>query len=354
MAPITIVKLLIFLIFVMVMTVNGVGVNWGTYSSHPLSPEIMLFDVDHSILKDIGRRSSKLEVVVGIPNDMLSTLTSSVEACQKWVTENVTTPMNSYNVNIVLVAGAIIDVGYGNHVKVTIRINADVLSSSNGLPSGTLFVGVGALKFVTPSGFGNLSIVVCEVGWPTDGHIQANLNNSRRFNKGLVNALSKGTPKTPGKIDAFIFSLVDEDQKSLLPGNFERHWGLCTFDGQSKYDLDLGRNKLVQARGVIYEDQKYVNYACSKADCTGNSCANLEPRLKVSYALNEYFQSQDQDEVACDFQGIGIVIKADPSTKTCTFHVNILPAHSCSPSLNCGIINVFFFISCKLNVIYPD
>ncbi|KAK9715593.1 hypothetical protein RND81_06G175500 [Saponaria officinalis] len=83
----------------------------------------------------------------------------------------------------------------------------------------------------------------------------------------------------------------------------DQEW--CIF----KPDIQLNNSRITPS----------VNYACSKADCTRDSCANLEPRLKVSYALNEYFQGQDQDEVACDFQGIGIVIKADPSTKTCTF-----------------------------------
>jgi hypothetical protein len=39
--------------------------------------------------------------------------------------------------------------------------------------------------------------------------------------------------------EAYLFSLIDEDIKSILPGPFERHWGLLYFDGVVKYPLDL-------------------------------------------------------------------------------------------------------------------
>lgn len=85
----------------------------------------------------------------------------------------------------------------------------------------------------------NLSIIVGEIGWPTDGDMNANIQNARQFNQGLVNHVSsgQGTPLRPGPMDVYLFSLIDEDLKSIQPGNFERHWGVFYYDGTPKYQL---------------------------------------------------------------------------------------------------------------------
>uniref|UniRef100_A0ACD5ZQY0 Uncharacterized protein n=1 Tax=Avena sativa TaxID=4498 RepID=A0ACD5ZQY0_AVESA len=139
------------------------------------------------------------------------------------------------------------------------------------------------------NGFPDLPIVVGEVGWPTDGDANANPEYARRFNQGLLDhiASGKGTPLRPGvPVDAYLFSLVDEDQKSIQPGNFERHWGVFYYDGQPKYPLSLrgdygGGTTLVPAKGVEYLKQRWcvfnpdaeladqkvgdsVSYACGK------------------------------------------------------------------------------------------
>jgi len=45
------------------------------------------------------------------------------------------------------------------------------------------------------NGFGNMSIIVGEIGWPTDGDKNANRTNAQRFNQGFINhvAAGKGT-----------------------------------------------------------------------------------------------------------------------------------------------------------------
>ncbi|MED6208645.1 hypothetical protein PIB30_047238 [Stylosanthes scabra] len=52
-------------------------------------------------------------------------------------------------------------------------------------------------------------------------------NHARVFNQGLVNHVlsNKGTPLRPNSspMDIYIFSLLDEGAKSILPGSFERH-----------------------------------------------------------------------------------------------------------------------------------
>jgi hypothetical protein len=77
-----------------------VGVNWGSQMTHPLVPssvvkmlkdngimKVKLFDADSwpvDALLDSG-----IEVMLGIPNDMLDTMTSYGNA-EDWVNENVT------------------------------------------------------------------------------------------------------------------------------------------------------------------------------------------------------------------------------------------------------------------------
>lgn len=79
-------------------------------------------------------------------------------------------------------------------------------------------------------GYGQLPIAIGEVGWPTQGAPSANLTAARAFNQGLINRImsNKGTPLRPGvpPADVYLFGLLDEEQKSVLPGNFERHWGI--------------------------------------------------------------------------------------------------------------------------------
>ena len=72
------------------------------------------------------------------------------------------------------------------------------------------------------NGFGNLPIIVGEIGWPTDGHRNANIQYAQRFNQGFMTHIlgGKGTPMRPGAVDVYLFSLIDEDAKSVQPGNF--------------------------------------------------------------------------------------------------------------------------------------
>ena len=89
---------------------------------------------------------------------------------------------------------------------------------------------ISSLKAV---GHGDMDIIVGEVGWPTDGDINANIKNAVRFYNGLLNRIAKktGTPLRPGAdIEMYLFALLDEDTKSIAPGNFERHWGIFRYE----------------------------------------------------------------------------------------------------------------------------
>ncbi|CAA7409956.1 unnamed protein product [Spirodela intermedia] len=206
------------------------------------------------------------------------------------------------------------------------------------------------------AGAGDLKVIVGEVGWPTDGDKSASPALAERFYGGLVKKLAaeEGTPLRPGKMEVYIFSLIDEDLKSIAPGGFERHWGILRYDGKPKFRLDLAGKGGGTARwvagvaGVQYLPAQWcvfdkaakkedlpllegnVDYACSHGDCTslgyGSSCGALDAAGNVSYAFNMYFQMQDQDIRACDFQGLAKITDKNASRGTCLFPIQIVSA----------------------------
>lgn len=60
------------------------------------------------------------------------------------------------------------------------------------------------------NGYGDLKIIVGEIGWPTDGHIQANTKNAKKFYDGLLKKLAanKGTPMRSGQLEVVQFSFI--------------------------------------------------------------------------------------------------------------------------------------------------
>ncbi|KAK1299146.1 Glucan endo-1,3-beta-glucosidase 8 [Acorus calamus] len=439
--------------------VDGLGVNWGSMSSHPMTPstvvrmmkengikKVKLFDADPWTLGALA--GSDMEVMVAIPNDMLARM-QSYDNAKKWVAKNVTRYHFPGGVNIRYVAvgnepflkaykGAFMNTtfpalkniqkaldaaGLGDRIKATTPLNADVYNSPDSTPipsagnfrsdirslmtdivhflhsnsapfvvniypflslalnpdfpldfaffdggskpitdGGTQYTNVFDANYDTlvhslkKTGVPDMKIIVGEVGWPTDGVRNANVTLARRFYDGFLKKMAngKGTPLRPGRMDVYLFGLVDEDLKSILPGDFERHWGIFRYDGQPKFPMDLsGRGKdayLARARGVEYQERKWcvfnesagnaramkgllggnVNYACSFADCTalnyGGSCNGLDARGKVSYAFNQYFQAQDQDVQACVFQGLASITTVNASVGECLFPVQIVSA----------------------------
>ncbi|KAK3152117.1 hypothetical protein QOZ80_2BG0154640 [Eleusine coracana subsp. coracana] len=430
--------------------VGAIGANWGTQASHPLSPDtvvrmlkesgfqkVKLFDAEDGTMNAL--KKSGLEVMVGIPNDLLYTMATSMKSAEKWVDRNVSRFHNdgvdiryvavgnepfleTYNGSFLQttfpairnIQSALVKAGLGNQVKVTCPLNADVYASSTTKPSdgdfrtdihdlmvtivkylsdngGAFTVNIypfislysdpnfpvdyaffegasspivdGSVTYTNmfdanydtlawalkKNGFGNLPIIVGEIGWPTDGDMNANAQLAQRFNQGFLThiATGRGTPMRPGPVDAYLFSLIDEDEKSIQPGNFERHWGIFTYDGLPKYQLNMGTSNsrgLVRARDVKYLEKKWcvlkptanlndqkiadsVSYACAQADCTSlgykTSCGQLGIQGNVSYAFNSFYQKNDQDDVACGFSNLAITTGQDPSTGTCRFGIMI-------------------------------
>ncbi|KAF0901272.1 hypothetical protein E2562_038875 [Oryza meyeriana var. granulata] len=446
--------LLVLVVACMARWSEGIGVNWGTQMSHPLPAStvvqllkdngfdrVKLFDAEDGILTAL--KGSGIQVMIGIPNDMLAGLAAGANAAEDWVSKNVSKHVNN-GVDIRYVAvgnepfletfngtylnttfpamqsvqAALVKAGLAGQVKVTVPLNADVYQSATGKPSDgdfranihglmltiVQFLAATGAPFVANvypfislykdpnfpldyaffqgssapvvdggvtyqntfdanhdtlvaalrrNGFPNVSIVVGEVGWPTDGDANANPQYARQFNQGFLThiASGRGTPLRPGPVDAYLFSLIDEDQKSIEPGNFERHWGVFYYDGQPKYPLSLrggdnGSSTPTPAKGVTYLDRKWcvlkpsasladqkvgdgVSYACGLADCTSlgykTSCGGLDAKGNVSYAFNSYYQTNDQDDRACDFKGIATTTSVDPSAGSCRFIIEIAP-----------------------------
>ncbi|CAK8531238.1 unnamed protein product [Lathyrus sativus] len=443
---------LLFLCWVLVpMAESAIGVNWGTLSSHRLKPstvvdllrdnkisKVKLFEADPHVLKAL--MGSGIQVMVGVPNEMLSLLGSSSVAADFWVRQNVSAYitkggadiryvavgnepfLTSYNgqfVNLVMPAviniqQSLVKANLAGYVKIVVPCNADAYESSGGLPSQGVFrseltqIMTQLVQFLNSNGspfvvniypflslydngdfpqdyaffqgtshavtdgsnvytnafdgnydtlvaalgklgYNQMPIVIGEIGWPSDGAVGANITAARVFNQGLVYhiASNKGTPLRPNAppMDVYLFGLLDEGAKSTLPGNFERHWGIFSFDGQAKYSLNLGlgNKELRNARNVEYLPSRWcvakpssdltnvVNHmkiACSVADCTtlnyGGSCNEIGEKGNISYAFNSYYQLRMQDSQSCEFDGLGMVTFLDPSVGDCHFLVGVI------------------------------
>lgn len=217
------------------------------------------------------------------------------------------------------------------------------------------------------AGFPQIDVVIGRIGWPTDGTPNATSSLAEEFTKGLIDHLHRKSAKSSKRQDLpteiYIFSLLDEDKRSIATGNFERHWGVFTFDGQAKYQVDFGQGsrKLMNAQGVQYLSSKWcvvnnnkdlsnatalASEACAAADCTavspGGSCFNLNWPGNISYAFNSYYQQHDQNAESCDFAGLGLITAVDPSVDACRFSVGLRMSHSISlqkHALFCRIIS---------------
>ncbi|KAF0902264.1 hypothetical protein E2562_014498 [Oryza meyeriana var. granulata] len=243
----------------------AVGVNWGFSSSHPLPaaqvvrglllpnsvPRVRLAAASSDALAALS--GTGVAVTVGVPNELLRPLATSRKAAAAWVHDNVTR-----------------------------------------YASGVRF----------------------EVGWPSDGAVNATPAIAQSFMTGLVNHLARksGTPLRPKLLptETYLFSLLDEDQRSIASGSYERHFGIFTFDGQAKYHVNLGQGSkaLENAPDVQYLPSKWCvldnnkdisnvsssfSVACSNADCTalspGASCSVL-PGLGLAERLTNGEGSQ--------------------------------------------------------------
>ncbi|KAF3438187.1 hypothetical protein FNV43_RR20945 [Rhamnella rubrinervis] len=215
--------------------------------------------------------------MVGIPNDMLASLASSMKAAEKWVAKNVSTHISSNNVNI---------------SKGDCPLNADVYESSNGLPSGGDFradihdLMLAIVKFLNDNS-APLPNFERHWGYLLDGRPKYQLN---------LGATNSG-------------SVVAAQGVHYL----EKKW--CVM----KPSANLDDPQVAPS----------VSYACGLADCTslgyGTTCGNLDARGNISYAFNSYYQKHNQLSSACKFANLSMITKNDPTVGSCTFEIMIQP-----------------------------
>ncbi|KAJ6800075.1 glucan endo-1,3-beta-glucosidase 6-like [Iris pallida] len=278
----------------------AIGVNWGSLSTHRLPPPIVvdllkqnrvgkvkLFDSGPDVLRAL--MGSGIEVMVGVPNELLGALGSSPAASDVFVSQNISRYLVKGGADIRYIAvgnepfltsyqgqfqslvlpamlnlqQSLAKANLAGYVKLVVPCNADAYQSSlpsqgsfrpeltqimtqlvaflnsNGspfvvniypflslyqsseFPQDYAFFGGSAHPVVDGQntyynafdgnfdtlvaalnkiGYGQMPIVIGEVGWPTDGATSANLSAARAFNQGLINQVmsNKGTPLRPG------------------------------------------------------------------------------------------------------------------------------------------------------------
>ncbi|KQK05743.1 lichenase-2 [Brachypodium distachyon] len=81
-----------------------------------------------------------------------------------------------------------------------------------------------------------VKLVVSESGWPSAGGVAASPENARIYNQNLISHVGHGTPRHPGAIETYIFSMFNEDQKEE---GVEQHWGLFYPNAQPVYSISF-------------------------------------------------------------------------------------------------------------------
>eukprot|EP00249_Psilotum_nudum_P016955 c26074_g1_i2 orf=249-893(+) len=94
--------------------------------------------------------------------------------------------------------------------------------------------------------------------------------------------------------------------------------------------------------------QTALDWACGtgpnlgNVDCsaiqTGGSCYNPDTlTAHASYAFNEYYQMENQQQGACAFNGVAVTTATDPSSGTCTYpssRIMSLNGNTTTPTMN--------------------
>ncbi|GJM88423.1 hypothetical protein PR202_ga04483 [Eleusine coracana subsp. coracana] len=86
------------------------------------------------------------------------------------------------------------------------------------------------------NGGSGVPVVVSESGWPSGGGVEANPANARIYNQNLINHVGRGTPRHPGAIETYLFSMFNENQKD---SGVEQNWGLFYPNMKSVYPISF-------------------------------------------------------------------------------------------------------------------
>nr|ACF84703.1 unknown [Zea mays] len=112
-------------------------------------------------------------------------------------------------------------------------------------------------------------------------------------------AANAGTPARPNQyIEVYLFGLLDEDVKSVAPGNFERHWGILRYDGQPKYPMDLSGHR---HRGHGRHPQRHARHHDGLRHRQGVGAPERVP-LQLRRRRHHQVRGRGQRAVPCGLQ----------------------------------------------------
>uniref|UniRef100_A0A0D3FL36 Glucan endo-1,3-beta-D-glucosidase n=1 Tax=Oryza barthii TaxID=65489 RepID=A0A0D3FL36_9ORYZ len=83
----------------------------------------------------------------------------------------------------------------------------------------------------------DVPVVISETGWPSADGRGASKDNAMVYNQNLISHVGKGTPKRPVALEAYMFAMFDENQKTGDP--IEKHFGLFNPDKSPVYCINF-------------------------------------------------------------------------------------------------------------------
>ncbi|CAK9157963.1 unnamed protein product [Ilex paraguariensis] len=298
--------------------------------------KVKLFDSDNWTVKYFA--GTGMEVMLGIPNSQLNRFSDDYDNAKDWK-DNVTKHLHDGGVNIKYVAvgnepflksyngshlkttfpalkniqKALDAAGVGDKIKATIPQNADVYDSGSQGPSAGDFrsdirdLMIDIVQFIKDNNAPfvvNIYPFLSLYGNP-DFPVEFAF-----FDGGAEPVNDKGTQYT-NMFDANLDTLFWSLKKAGAPNVKTIQWCVLNSD--------------IKNMSLVPEN---VNYACSLSDCTsliyGSTCNKLDVRGNVSYAFNMYFQMNNQDVEACDFQGLAKIVTRNASQGDCLFPIQIV------------------------------
>jgi len=119
----------------------------------------------------------------------------------------------------------------------TFQPGTTVRDNNNGLTYTCLFDAMvdAIYAALEKAGTPGLRVVVSESGWPSASGFAATADNARTYNQGLIDHVGGGTPKRPGVLETYIFSMFNENFK--LGDLVEKHFGLFNPDKSPAYPI---------------------------------------------------------------------------------------------------------------------
>ncbi|KAM3693396.1 hypothetical protein ACB098_08G160700 [Castanea mollissima] len=239
---------------------QSIGVNYGIIADN-LPPAIdvitlyttnggkmRMFDPNQATLQAL--KGSNIVVIVGVVNNDLQGLATSPTTANTWVQTSII-PYPDVKISYIAVGNEIkpsdplvLFVGpaiqnlnnaitaSNLQIKVSTAINMSLLGNSY-----PLTLHLQAHLVIVQIGGANLTVIVTESGWPSDGDsgVAAIVDNAGTYYKNLISHVKNGTPRKPGPLETYLFAMFDEDKKG--PVEIEKHFGLFSPTKEPKYQL---------------------------------------------------------------------------------------------------------------------